>query len=198
VDFQRDFTEPGGAAFAPRPSVKFVQNVVVPFFREKGIKAAEIVSDYRQPRPGDKRDICRPGERGFESGIPDDVRLAEVWIKSQNSPAWTRENAGNPDKSPGPPYPDPQGFTDWLKHTIGVPAETGMVVLSGLTLDRCVLCTAQELTFRGYNVGILREATDPASGDPSEREWLLTHPPVLYWARAVSWSRIIEVGEGVR
>ena len=30
---------------------------------------AEIISDYRQPRPGDSRSCCVPGEVGFDSVI---------------------------------------------------------------------------------------------------------------------------------
>jgi nicotinamidase-related amidase len=190
IDFQRDFTSPGGACYAPRSSVDFVKDVLVPFLRERGLKLHEIVSDYRQPRPGDPRDCCRPGDGGFESDIPPDMKDLNIWLKSMNSPAWVRENIGDPDREPGIPYPDPRGLSAWLESSIGSPGEAGPVVLFGLTLDRCVLCTAQELRFRGYNVRILAEGTDTASGSQEEKRYLLEHPPVTYWARPITWGEL--------
>lgn len=104
VDFQNDFTEKGGLAYMPRDSVDFIKNILVPQFRDKGIKISEIISDYRQPRPGDRGDCCRPGEWGYRSQIPEDLKDEEVWIKCMNSPIWIRENIGIEDKEPGLPY----------------------------------------------------------------------------------------------
>jgi nicotinamidase-related amidase len=188
VDFQRDFTSPGGAFYAPRPSVDFVKDILVPFLRERALKLHEIVSDYRQPRPGDPRDCCRPGEEGFESEIPADVKYPNIWLKAMNSPVWVRENIGDAGRAPGLPYPDPGGFSAWLESAVGSAGEAGPVVLFGLTLDRCLLCTAQELGFRGYDIRILAEGTDTASGSQEEKRYLLEHPPLTYWARPVTWG----------
>lgn len=77
-----------------------------------------------------------------------------------NSPDWVRENMGNPNKAPGNPYQDANTFSQWLEKTVGKPNNEDEVVLIGLTLDCCVLCTAQQLYFRGYKVRILMEGVD--------------------------------------
>ena len=190
VDFQKDFTSPQGACYVPGPSVDFLKGTLLPFLERQGVEISEIVSDYRQPRPGDPRDCCRPGEEGYESEIPDSRKRRPVWLKCMNSPVWVRENIGEPGKEPGIPYPDADGFSDWLERGIGKP---GMIVLIGLTLDRCVLCTAQELSFRGYEVRILKEATDTASGSPEKKEHLLANPPLTYWAEGITWEELRDI-----
>lgn len=185
VDLQREFTRPEGACYVPGEAVHFIRNVLVPYIRERGIKLAEIISDYRQPRPGDRRDCLYPGTEMYLSEIPDDVKEFPVWVKCMNSPVWVRENIGVADRPPGLPYPDPEGFSRWLDEVV----RDREVLLIGLSLDRCVLATAQELTYRGYDVFILSEGTDPSSGDSEEKEYLLTHPPVTHWARAIRWER---------
>lgn len=190
VDFQKEFSTKGGKHYMPRPNVDFIKKILVPFLREKNIKIAEITSDYRQPRPGYLADSTCPGEKGYESEIPDDIKLKSVWIKCMNSPIWTRDNIGNPNKDPGLPYQDTKAFTNWLNSTIGAPKDVDEVILIGLTLDCCVFCTAQELRFRGYNVKILREAVDTYSGDPQEKEMILNNYPLLNWAKAISWDEL--------
>jgi len=190
VDFQKEFSAKGGKHYRPHSNVDFIKKILVPFLRENNVKVAEIVSDYRQPRPGDLDDSTRPGETGYESEIPEDVKLKNVWIKCMNSPIWTRENIGNPNKKPGLPYQDPQAFTNWLNSNIGKPQEVDEVVLIGLTIDCCVFCTAQELKFRGYNVKILREAVDTYSGNPQEKDMILNNPPLLNWAKVISWNKL--------
>ncbi len=190
VDLQYDFTRPGGACYYPRPSVGFITSVILPALAERGIRVHEIIADYRQPRPGDPRDICRPGEWGYRSEIPAEARYDDIWIKSLNSPSWTRENAGDPDRTCGLPVADHENFTSWLYKGIGPPDET-KVVLFGLTLDCCVLCTAQELMFRGYSVLILEEGTDTRSGHRTEKDYLLNRPPLIYWAKPVRWKDLI-------
>ena len=74
IDFQKDFTAEGGICHKPRPSVDFVKNTLVPYLTEKKIKIAEIISDYRQPRPGGRGNCCRPGEWGYESEIPESAK----------------------------------------------------------------------------------------------------------------------------
>ncbi|MCA9353623.1 isochorismatase family protein [Candidatus Nomurabacteria bacterium] len=182
IDLQKDFTDPQGRAFRDRPSVSFIKNELVPFLREKDIKIYEIISDYRQPRQGDTGDLCYPGTFGYESEIPDDVKDANIWVKSMNSPEWIRKGRGDKDAVPELPYPDPESFTKWLIETVGTPVEKNKIVLIGLTLDCCVLSTAQDLTFRGYDVYVLSEAVDVYSGNQEEKEYLLKNVPVKNWA----------------
>ena len=185
VDFQKDFTAPGGLHYRVRPSVDFVKNVLIPHLAERDIKVAEIVSDYRQPRPGDRGDCCRPGEWGYESEIPASVKDAHVWIKCMNSPIWVRENGGDPGKPPGLPYQDTKKFDEWIAETVGESDDTE-VVLIGLTLDCCVLCAAQEFSFRGFSVNVLSEAVDTYSGDQDEKE-LAAKGPLKNWATLIDW-----------
>ena len=186
IDFQKDFTAEGGICYKPRQSVDFVKNTLVPYLENKNLKIAEIISDYRQPRPGDRGDCCHPGEYGYESEISESAKENNVWIKCMNSPIWVRDNIGDPTKQPGIPYQDPKKFSEWIEKVIGKPEDTE-VVLVGLTLDCCVLCTAQELNFRGYKVKILKEAVDAYSGEQSEKE-SLCKTPVENWADVISWE----------
>lgn len=190
IDFQKDFTAEGGICYRPRPSVDFVKNTLAPYLETKNIKIAEIISDYRQPRPGDRGDCCRPGEWGYESEIPSSVKENDIWIKCMNSPIWVRDNIGDPTKKPGLPYQDPKKFSDWIEKVVGRPEETE-IVLIGLTLDCCVLCTAQELNFRGYKVKILKEAVDAYSGSQDEKE-ALCKTPVENWSDVISWKELQE------
>ena len=186
IDFQKDFTAEGGRCYKPRPAVDFVKNILAPYLAEKKIRIAEIISDYRQPRPGDRGDCCRPGEWGYESEIPDAIKDEGAWIKCMNSPIWVRENIGDPNKKPGLPYQDPEKFNGWIEREIGRPNETE-ILLIGLTLDCCVLCAAQEFSFRGYKVKILKEAVDSYSGRPEDKE-ALGKTPVRNWADMITWD----------
>ncbi len=190
VDFQKEFSAEGGKHYRPHPNVVFIKQTLVPYLRKHNLKVAEIISDYRQPRPGDLDDSTRPGEEGYVSEIPDDVKLDNVWIKCINSPIWTRDNIGNPNREPGLPYQDPKAFTHWLNAVIGTPQEMDEVVLMGLTVDCCVFCTAQELKFRGYKVKILKEAVDVYSGNPEEKEMILNNYPLRNWARVITWDEL--------
>lgn len=192
VDFQNDFTARRGLCFEKRLSVNFVKETLVPWFRKNEIKTHEIISDYRQPRPGDSGDFCKPGEWGYESEIPSDVKESDIWIKCMNSPIWVRENIGNENKSPGLPYQDPKAFTSWLKKNIGTSKNVDEVIIFGLTVDCCVLSTAQELAWRGYKVRILAEAVDTYSGDEDEKSHLLLNPPLTNWAESISWKKLKE------
>ncbi|MFO8051023.1 MAG: cysteine hydrolase family protein [Thermoplasmatota archaeon] len=191
VDLQNDFASPKGRYYRPRESVRFDIEVLFPWMEEKKVGCAEIVSDYRQPRRGDPRDCCRPGEWGFHSLLPDSVRKGAPWIKSMNSPLWTRENAGRPDVGPGPPYPDTDGFDGWLVENLGRPDDTERVHVFGLTADCCVLCTVQELRFRGYEPVVISDATDVRSGDPKEKELFLSRPPFTYWGRSETFNELL-------
>ena len=196
VDFQKDFTDPSGAYYTPKASIGFVKEKIIPFLRSREIKTAEIISDYRQPRPGDPRDFCKPGTPGYESEIPPDIKLEKLWIKSMFSPIWVRENRGNPDGKPGLPYQDPEGFNSWLASTIGTPQESPKIILFGLTIDCCVFCVAQELAFRGYEVKILTEGTDTRSGSRDEKNHILNNPPLKYWASSISWEDFQKFWDG--
>lgn len=188
IDFQKDFTAEGGVCYKPRFSVDFVKNTLVPYLENKNLKIAEIISDYCQPRPGDRGDCCHPDEWGYESEIPESAKEKEIWIKCMNSPIWVRDNIGDPTKQPGIPYQDPQKFSEWIEKVIGKPEDTE-VVLVGLTLDCCVLCTAQEFNFRGYKVKILKEAVDAYSGEQSEKE-SLCKTPVENWSDVINWEEV--------
>lgn len=187
VDLQKDFALKGGKHYKIRPSVEFVQNTLTPFLTANNIKVAEIISDYRQPRPGDRDESCIPGTWGYESIVPKDIVSAQ-WIKCMNSPLWTRENIGNPEKTPGLPYQDTKAFGKWLEESIGNPNEI-TPVLFGLTIDCCVLSTLQELNWRGYYPLVLEEGVDPYSGDQSEKKALFKSP-ISNWAEVVSWKEL--------
>ena len=195
VDFQKDFSKPGGLGYRMRPCVDFIKNELTPYFRLHGLKMAEIVSDYRLPRPGDEFECCVPGTSGYESEIPSDIKYENQWIKSMNSPVWTRENARQADKIAGLPYPNPNAFTEWVYRMIGRPEEISAVVLIGLTLDCCVLCAGQALSFRAYPVKFLVEGVDTYNGVLEEKESLLKNP-LSNWGEALSWAKFREMVEG--
>lgn len=185
VDIQNDFASVGGKYYTPKPSLEFLKTELFPWIREKGMKMAEIISDYRPPRPGDRGDCCHPGEWGYESLVPGDL-VDSRWIKCMNSPVWVRENIGIAEKTPGLPYPDTEGFRRWLENAAGRPEEV-VPVLIGLTIDCCVLSTIQELSWRGYFPLVLREAVDHANGKIEDRDKILADP-VANWGEAISWD----------
>jgi nicotinamidase-related amidase len=190
VDLQKDFSAPGGKHYRPHSNVAFIKQTLLPFLATKGIKIAEIVSDYRQPRPGDRDESCWPGKVGYESEIPLAAKQNPVWVKCMNSPIWVRQGGGDPGAKPGLPYQDTAAFSKWLESTIGKPEDVEAVILMGLTIDCCVLCTAQELTFRGYKVNVLAEAVDVYSGDPAEKQAVLASPILRNWAKVVNWDTL--------
>lgn len=191
IDLQRDFTDPDGKAYKSRSSIEFIKNTLIPYFEKNNLKTAEIISDYRQPRPGDSGDCCWPGTKGYESIIPDIIKKQSIWVKCMNSPIWTRNNIGIADVQPGIPYQDGGSFQKWLDQVVGPMNSKIEIVLFGLTSDCCVLSTAQELCWRGYKVFILKEAVDNYSGDQNEKELILNNPPLLNWANIVTWSDIV-------
>lgn len=187
VDLQNDFATKGGKYYSPKPSVDFLQNELFPFLENKDIKVNEIISDYRQPRPGDRGDCCHPGEWGYESLLPSHLQKS-LWIKCMNSPIWIRDNIGLPDKEPGLPYQDTKGFSKWLQKNIGEPNNT-IPVLMGLTIDCCILSTAQELSWRGYYPLVLFEGVDHATGKLEDKESIF-NSPLPNWADKVYWADI--------
>lgn len=191
VDFQKEFSAEGGQCYVERPCIPFIKDVLVPYLRERGLKIAEIISDYRLPRQGSSFQACIPGTSGFESEIPADVKYEDVWVKALSSPGWVREHGGRADREPGLPFPDPQAFSRWLERNVGLPAEDSEIILIGLTIDCCVLSVLEELRYRGYQPGVLREGVDTYSGDPQEKEFLMKKV-VPYWGRAVGWEEVRE------
>jgi nicotinamidase-related amidase len=190
IDLQNDFSSEGGICYNFRPSVQFVKETLFPYLIGRSMVASEIVSDYRQPRAGDDRDCCRPGEWGYNSILPDDIRKGSKWVKSMNSPVWIREGIGDPDRTPGEPFPDPGGFNDWLLDHIGDKDEVDLVVLFGLTADCCVLSSVQELKWRGFEVRVLSDATDVRSGDQDEKRKFLSTPPFSFWGKSIGWDEL--------
>ena len=192
VDFQKEFSNKIGKHYRPRPSVKFIKEILVPFLRQNKIKIAEIISDYRQPRPRDIDDSCYPGTEQYQSEIPEDIKLKPIWIKCMNSPIWTRKNIGKQNKKAGIPYQNPKLFIKWLHKIIGKPKEVDLVIMIGLTLDCCIFSTAQELNWQGYNIAILKEGTDTYSGDKKEKEIILNNYPLSNWAKPINWKELKE------
>ena len=190
VDLQKDFAG-GGKHQRDRPSVPFVLTVLLPWLVQKGIKIREIISDYRQPRPGDTDECCIPGTPGYDSIIPEKAKHLDVLVKCMNSPIWTRSGIGDAHQPPGVPFQDPRFFNWWLAQVVGSPDKVD-IVLFGLTLDCCVLCTAQELRWRGYDVYILEEATDTYDGNQRVKELLLVNRPHTFWSRRISWKQVQE------
>ena len=187
VDIQNDFATEGGKHYKVRPSINFDKEIFFPFLKEKRIKLSEIISDYRQPRPGDRDESCVPGTWGHESIVPKELLKAR-WIKCMNSPVWTRENIGNPDKKPGLPFQDPEAFGEWLEKNLGKPDEIVPVVF-GLTIDCCVLSTIQELNWRGYYPLVLKEAVDHYEATEEAKESVLK-TPVSNWANVINWDSL--------
>ncbi len=185
IDIQNEFASEGGKFYSFKPSVIFLNTVLFPYLRKNNIKINEIISDYRQPRPGDAGDGCCPGEWGYQSLIPNDLRKS-LWIKCMNSPIWIRENIGIKDKKPGQPYPDSKVFGKWINDNIGVPGEVRPIIF-GLTVDCCVLSTVQEFRWRGYNPIIIREAVDHASGSEADKNLVLEKTALRWWAEVLDW-----------
>lgn len=192
VDIQNEFATKGGKHYTPKPSVAFMRRTLFPYLRKHRLKVNEIISDYRQPRPGDTDESCRPGSWGYESLVPDDLRKS-LWVKCMNSPVWIRKNIGKKGAAtPGLPYPDPKAFNAWVKKNIGKPGEV-IPVLFGLTIDCCVLSTVQEFRWRGYEPIIIREAVDHASGKIKDRDVVLAKSALRWWANTMRWKDFLKV-----
>lgn len=162
-----DFAAEGGKLYSPKPCLLFLRSTLFPYLESSCMQISEIVSDYRQPRPAYTKGCCEHGQWGHDSIVPAG-RTGSRLVKSMNSPVWTRENIGDADGEPGPPYPDPERLTAWLRTALGEPGDVVPVVF-GLTADCCVLCVAQELSWRGYQTLVLREGVDCPSGKPDDQ-----------------------------
>ena len=192
VDFQNEFADKNGKWFNGGESVSFVKKKLVPFLKKKQIRVSEIISDYRPPRNSDSGVGCIPGEFGFESSLPDEVREKNPWIKCMNSPIWVRKNIGVKDKKAGAPYQDCKKFDKWLKQQFGKPREDLTIVLFGLTLECCVLSTAQELYWHGYNFVILTEATDvmPNKNQTEIKQQIVEGEVLNHWLKFVGFAEL--------
>ena len=186
VDIQNEFATEGGKFYSYKPSIKFLSSTLFPYLKEKGIKINEIISDYRQPRPGDGGDGCHPGTWGYESLVPKELVKAQ-WVKCMNSPIWIRDGIGDANKTPGKPYPDSEAFSKWVEENIGTP-ETTRPVLFGLTIDCCVMSAVQEFRWRGFEPIVIREAVDHASGKEEDKNIVLEKTAISWWADVMSWE----------
>lgn len=187
VDFQHDFVAPGGVHYRGQPCVAFVTGTVVPFARTHGIAVAEIVSDYRSPG-GDADTTCVPGQWGYESAIPAEVKPAAPWVKASIAPSWGRDGGGQANTMPGPARSDPTGFSTWLDAVLGPPDRSEPVVIMGLVLEVCVLATLIEIRLRGYPATVLIEGVDTYDGDQRRKlEFLDTLAG--FWGSLVTWAQ---------
>jgi nicotinamidase-related amidase len=101
VDLQYDFTRKGGSFHNSGRSPTFVREVLIPHFVRKEIGTAEIISDYRQPRPGDPRNMCHPGSWGYSSEILDQERITvdkmhELTDMGEEEHRRSKEGTGDP------------------------------------------------------------------------------------------------------
>ncbi|MBU2643615.1 isochorismatase family protein [bacterium] len=190
VDFQNDFCSEGGVGYHPRDCHSFIRNNLIQSLRKQSLKIAEIISDYRFPVANHRRELCVPGERGYESQIPIEVKHSDPWIKCRHNPAWVRENGGFANKSPGPGHPDPELFSSWLENHFNAPEPKNEIILIGLVLDGCVMCTGQELSFRGYKVRYLFEAVDCFSGSIDEKQSHLKRFEAYGWGKCIYWNEL--------
>ena len=189
VDLQNEFCIEGGALYRPRPCVPFISDTFLPFVRTRGYTIAEIISDYRVTWPGTDTPTCVPGQWGYQSIIPTDLKHPRVWVKAEPSPAWTRAGAGQAEHLPGVAYPAPDAFSAWLTATIGPPRVDQDIILFGLMLEICVLSTLQELKYRGYRVKVLVEGVDTYAGMVDQKH-LLFATLFPFWGQAISWREM--------
>ncbi len=186
VDIQNEFASEGGKFYTPKPSITFLKKILFPYLEKNNIKINEIVSDYRQPRPGDGGDGCHPGSWGYESLVPKELKKSS-WVKSMNSPIWIREGRGDENSTPGKPFPDLNAFAKWIEKNIGEPEEVRPVIF-GLTIDCCVLSTIQEFRWRGFKPIVIREAVDHSSGKLEDRDIVLEKTALSWWVETYDWE----------
>lgn len=182
IDMQNDFVSEGGRWYKRKECVDYFKFFVAPFLREGGFRLSMIVSDYTLPRNNGSCSYCVPGTWGFESIVPEDLVNPNRWIKAARSPTWVREVSG------AYPVQRPDQFTQWLAESVGNPSPDLLVCLMGVDLECCVFCVVQELYLRGYNVMIIPELVDMASGRGDDKIQCLE---LLYriWAKPLSWQR---------
>jgi nicotinamidase-related amidase len=189
VDLQHEFTTEGGALYQPRPCVPFLQETFLPVAEKRGAKIAEIISDYRATPPAAGASACVPGQWGYQSIIPAALKQQPVWVKAETSPSWIRSGGGQADAVPGLPYPAPQRFGEWLAAMLGPPTQTEPILVIGLMLEICVLCTLQELHWRGYQAKVLLEGVDTFTGDAEQKRQLCA-TLFPFWGQVLEWQEL--------
>ncbi len=189
VDFQNDFADAKGKNCNKGSSVKFIKEVLFPFLRRHNLQAAEIISDYRLPRGKSKNESCVPGTEGYLSLLPEDLKKGSSWIKCMHSPLWVRKNIGIANAEIGEIYQDPQGFGEWVNKNV----TNKKVILFGETADCCLLQTASELYFRGYDVYVIYEATDPMNERLDYKEDIIYHSSLAIYAKTVHFAEFVEM-----
>jgi hypothetical protein len=191
VDYQYDFVSPEGKAGVIGNSPLFIADTLIPFLVAKDFKVSEIISDYRLPRGKSHSESCVPGTQGFQSLLPDHVRYADPHIKCMHSPLWTRNNIGIADQPLGKEYQAPELFNDWVSRHF--PDKTIPIVMFGETMECCLLNVAQELYFRGHNVYILYEATDPMPERQSFKDDISHHSTLSLYAKSITFKELLVV-----
>lgn len=184
VDFQKDFACAEGKNFNKGNGAQFIQDTLFPYLVANGIRVAEIVSDYRLPRGKSKNESCVPGTDGYDSLLPNKLRKGKPWVKCMHNPLWTRDNIGVANASPGDVRQDPQAFNEWLAEHI----QHKKVVLFGLTADCCVLQVASELYFRGFEVYVIYEATDPMNERLDCKDGVMYHSSLNIYATTIHFD----------
>jgi hypothetical protein len=182
-----------GLCYVNGKSVEFIKGTLLKYLKKKNLKAHEILSDYRVPRINRKISTCNPNDDGFKSDLPDEIKANDPWIKCMHNPLWIRDNIGDPRGIIGEPYQSPEKFNTWLKNHIGLPTEKKLIVLFGLTMEVCVLSVAQELYFRGYNVAVLYEATDPMNERMEYKNYIAYHSTLSVYAKLIKFSDLKEL-----
>lgn len=185
VDLQNEFTHPKGKYCSVGNSVKFIQSVLFPYLSNHHLKVNEVISDYRQPRHSKSGSYCIPGDFGYESIIPKELKKADIWVKSMHNPTWIRTQ-NDQSSFLDYPKPEPQQFSDWLKRNIG----GNDVIIFGETLDVCVYALAQELYYRGYRVYILYEATDPMNERLDHKDSIAYHTGLSVYAKLIHFDEM--------
>lgn len=190
VDYQYDFAGENGVAKVEGDSPHFIASELVPFLRNHGIGVHEIVSDYRLPRGKSRNESCVPGTTGYRSLLPDDLRIGDAYIKCMHNPTWVRKNIGVPNAELGKEYQDPELFNQWIEHHF--PDKSNPIVIFGETMECCLLSVAQELYFRGYNVFILYEATDPMKERQALKDIIATNSTLSIYAKTIHFSELVK------
>ena len=190
VDYQYDFAGDNGIARVVGDSPRFIENELVPFLRTHGIGVHEIISDYRLPRGKSNNEACVPGTIGYQSLLPDYLRVGDVHVKCMHNPIWVRKNIGVPNSDLGKEYQDPELFDLWVAQHF--PNKSIPIVIFGETMECCVLSTAQELYFRGYDIYILYEATDPMQERQALKDVIATNSTLSIYAKTIHFSELSE------
>ena len=192
IDFQKDFAEEGGKNFNKGSSVAFIKETLFPFLKSNRISVAEIISDYRLPRGKSKNESCVPGTEGYQSMLPSDLKKGQAWVKCMHNPLWVRKNIGIAHSEIGEIYQDPKGFDEWVIGNIS----SKKVILFGETSDCCVLQVASELYFRGYDVYVIYEATDPMNERLNYKENILYRSSLAIYATVVRFDELVNMVGG--